>query len=191
MPRGHEWTYNEDYTCCKLYLEFALDRTPYKSTAELKDKVRRALPQIVPASLEKKLANIKYLSNSEPAAHHLFPNGDGVRLGALSRASEQCRLAFHYALKELSFEGHWSYNELYTCCKTYLKHYCSKDSLNTNDLIRELREKLPSFSQSEIEKKLKKIIELHQSLASNGFDSQLIQAFTQALQDTVDEIKKS
>ena len=194
----HNWTDEENLICCRLYLEYALDRTPYKSTAELKDKVRRALPQIVPASLEKKLANIKYLSNSEQAARQLFPNGDGVRLGALSNASEQCRRAFYCALKEFSFGRHLSYEELYACCKAYLDHYYSSGSLKTNKLINELREKLPHSSQFEIENNLKKIIELHHKIIKphqtpsslNGFDLQLIKAFSQALQDTVDELNQ-
>ncbi len=101
MRIGHVWTYDEDYTCCKLYLEFALDKTPFKSIAELKYKVERALPQIKPSSLQMKLANIKYLSKSEPSARLLFPHGDGVPIGALEQYSEQCRRAFLHALKNV------------------------------------------------------------------------------------------
>lgn len=101
MRIGHVWTYDEDYTCCKLYLEFALDETPFKSIAELKYKVERALPQIKPSSLQMKLANIKYLVKSEPSARLLFPNGDGVPISSLNQYSEQCRQAFLRALKNV------------------------------------------------------------------------------------------
>lgn len=101
MRIGHVWTYDEDYLCCKLYLEFALDKTPSKNIAELKYKVERALPQIKEGSIRMKLQNIKYLCDNEPEARRLFRNGDGVEIGPLWQASEQCRRAFLHALKNV------------------------------------------------------------------------------------------
>lgn len=101
MPRGHAWTYDEDYTCCELYLKFAKDTAAYKSIDELIHRIKKELPQIKEGSIRMKIQNIKYLSKTEAEARRLFPNGDGVPISPLWQASEQNRRAFLHALKNI------------------------------------------------------------------------------------------
>ena len=101
MPKGHVWTYHEDYTCCELYLEFAMDTAPYKIIDELIHRIKRELPQLEKGSIRMKIQNIKFLSKTEAEARRRFPNGDGVTISPLWQASEQCRRAFLHALKNV------------------------------------------------------------------------------------------
>ena len=100
--RKYHWSFSDDYTCCRIYLEYAVSNAYNKDLEELISRVIVALPQIKRSSLQMKLANIKWLSDHEPAARLVFPYGDGIRMGkGLEEYSEQCLQAFLQALKDV------------------------------------------------------------------------------------------
>lgn len=98
----YRWSYSDDYTCCVLYLRYAMSNAYNKDLEELTTRVAVELPQIKRSSIQMKLANIKWLSDHEPAARRLFPYGDGIGMSkGLKEFSAQCRRAFLRALKDV------------------------------------------------------------------------------------------
>lgn len=189
----HKWTYDENCLCCKLYLEFALDKTPFKSIAELKYKVERALPQIKEGSIRMKLQNIKYLCDTEPEARRLFPNGDGVRITPLYNATPDNRRAFLHVLNNYlnGFVHFWTYDEEYHVCELFISfRYKDEYDRNPDKLTAAITQEFPDISRDEIEKKLEEVKSVDSASPSwNSLNLQTIRAYADALKELVEEEK--
>lgn len=93
----HNWSYNEDYTCCWRFFKFALDNDTDKNINELITSLTIELEKIPQSSVQMKISNIKYLCEK-------FKLRDKVKISSLSQYSEQCKAAFSKAFLNLTEE---------------------------------------------------------------------------------------
>ena len=98
----HNWTFEEDYTCCVYYLRYILDNSMNKNVTELIYNLSLELPKLDRGSIRMKLQNIKQI-----CMEHNF--NDGMEISPLSKYSRQCLKAYARAItdvrKELEEKG--------------------------------------------------------------------------------------
>ena len=86
------WDYNDDYLCCRRYLECALDVTAYYGRDRLAHELSKSLPKFPISSIYMKLSNIKQIANEEKVS--------GCEdISSLYQYSRQCRDAFKKLIK--------------------------------------------------------------------------------------------
>lgn len=94
--RGHEWTYKENYICCKEYLTWLNDGDYFRQRVD--DFVNlvhsQELPNIKKSSIKMKFQNIQYLVNK-------YAPSLGQAITPLYQYSEDCEVAFIRVLGEL------------------------------------------------------------------------------------------
>ena len=93
----HNWTFEEDYTCCMQYLRYIFDSSPNKNVASLIYNLSLKLPSLERGSIRMKLQNIKQI-----CMEHSF--NDEMDISPLENYSRQCLRAFVEALKDYNNE---------------------------------------------------------------------------------------
>lgn len=94
----YNWTYEDDFTCCKEYLIFVFGRMTCDSLQDLVKRLEKLLPHIPSGSLRMKAQNIKALALDEGLEDHL-------EFSPLANYSRQCKRAFSDAVCALEAEG--------------------------------------------------------------------------------------
>ena len=93
----HNWTFEEDYTCCMQYLRYIFDNSQNKNVASLTYNLSLKLPSLERGSIRMKLQNIKQI-----CMEHSF--NDEMDISPLENYSRQCLRAFVEALKDYNNE---------------------------------------------------------------------------------------
>ena len=91
----HRWTMEEDFICCKRFLEFYVIQKSEMDIVSFLKMLAKEVPDVTEGSLRMKIQNIKYLSTREGFV-------DSLPLSWLSQYSMQCEQAFKQATKELN-----------------------------------------------------------------------------------------
>ena len=89
----HNWTIEEDYTCCLYYLRYIFDKTNEQNVNYLIYTLSLKLPKISRGSIRMKLQNIKQICME-------YNFDDGMEITPLEKYSTQCKEAFAKAIKD-------------------------------------------------------------------------------------------
>lgn len=90
----HRWSKNDDYVCCREYLEFVFIERIESNVNTLIDRICEKLPHISRGSIRMKVQNIKQVALDSGLE-------DMIEISPLLNYSEQCRLAFDKAVSDL------------------------------------------------------------------------------------------
>lgn len=91
---NYRWSPEDDYICCRAYLEFVFVDGTSHSLSEMVEMLHLKLPRIDKGSLRMKLQNIKQVALDEGLE-------DSLDISPLSRYSRQCHKAFGLATDDL------------------------------------------------------------------------------------------
>ena len=90
----HHWSLEDDYVCCKAYLEYIFLNEIDYGAKELVERIYLKLPHISRESIRMKLQNIKALALDCGLE-------DSFEISPLANYSVQCKRAFQMATDDL------------------------------------------------------------------------------------------
>ena len=91
----HQWSYEDDYVCCRKYLEYVFEDETVHRLSEMVEALHLKLPHIAEGSIRMKLQNIKQVALDSGLE-------DSLDISPLSQYSVQCMQAFNAATDDLA-----------------------------------------------------------------------------------------